>query len=602
MNFEKLKPRSLQQRTLFYILVPTFALLLGMSTGGYVFLRDMLLNQWGETAIAKLQRTAHQVDMKLRHPKELLEILQGEGASEMTADVLKSILKKAEEFEGVSAVQITWPGELQDSNNSSSSTSSMMGRMGHYWIQKFSMSAPSYNIQLESRTISLIYELKNQKSVDTGRIEVIISFDKLIGEVVKAAWWKSNKAYLVDDQGQILASTVSQEEQQVNAPLFGVGPGLQQDTLRAFQTQNSGMVFGRGTPPEEVSGYYRLMEAPWTMVVMAPGDKVMQPIISFKLVYILSIIVCIVLILLLIRMVTGQVTSKVKDITIAANDLAKGHFGEPLQVISKDEIGELMNSFNSMSRQLRQRLLLKEALGIAREVQQNLLPKSGYSKNGIFINGITLYCDETGGDYYDIITFPDAPGRVAIVVGDVVGHGIGAALLMTTVRAHLRSRIVLDDDLAEVMNAVNYLLCEDTCKTGSFVTLFCLVIDRDKNSVQWVRAGHDPAIVYDIKSQQFTDLKGPGVALGVDPEIEYSSQKMLFHDEKDLLVLLSSDGAWEVENPAGEQFGKERIRKIMSTNCDQQTDVIIDKLVANIVEFKADKQQKDDITLALVKC
>jgi sigma-B regulation protein RsbU (phosphoserine phosphatase) len=454
---------------------------------------------------------------------------------------------------------------------------------------------------LGSRVISLIYELKNKKSKETGRIEVILSFDKLIDEVVKAAWWKSNKAYLVDDRGQVLASTVFQDEKRVDGHVFGASTGLEQDTLRAFQTQKSGMVFGRGTPPEEVSGYYRLMEAPWTMVVMAPGDRVMQPIISFKLMYMLSILVCITLILLLIRMVTGQVTSKIKDITIAANDLAKGHFGEPLQVTSKDELGELMFSFNSMSKQLRQRLTLKEALGIAREVQQNLLPKSGYSRNGVFVNGVTLYCDETGGDYYDIITFPDTPDRVAVVVGDVVGHGIGAALLMTTVRAHLRSRIVLDDDLAVVMNAVNHLLCEDTCKTGSFVTLFCLIVDRSKKSLSWVRAGHDPAIVYDKNTQQFNALKGSGVALGVDPEIEYCSNEMIYYD-KELLVLLGSDGAWEVENSAGEQFGKERIRNILSENCDKRTDVIIDKLVTNIVKFKAETQQKDDITLALVKC
>ena len=116
-----------------------------------------------------------------------------------------------------------------------------------------------------------------------------------------------------------------------------------------------------------------------------------------------------------------------------------------------------------------------------------------------------------------------------------------------------------------------------------------------------MRAGHDPAIIYDKKIEQFTVLKGPGVALGVDPEIEYSASEMIYHD-KELLVLLGSDGAWEVENSVGEPFGKERIKNILSENCDQRTDVIIDKIVDDIVKFKAETLQEDDITLALVKC
>jgi len=365
--------------------------------------------------------------------------------------------------------------------------------------------------------------------------------------------------------------------------------------------KSSGMVFGDGSPPKEVSGFYRLMEAPWTMVVIAPGDEIMQPIISFKLLYAFSIFICITIIMLVIRIMTGQVTSKIKDITVAANDLSEGHFGAPLKVTSRDEIGELMQCFNSMSKQLHQRLMMKEAINIAREVQQNLLPKSGYYGNGISINGVSLYCDETGGDYYDIIAFPNNSKKVAVVVGDVVGHGIGAALLMTTVRALLRSRITLNNDLAEVVSAVNKLLCEDTQKTGNFVTLFCMVIDSDANNISWVRAGHDAAIVYDYLSTEFSELKGPGLALGVEKDWQYRSNTLTISDGGSL-ILIGSDGAWEVENPEGQQFGKLRIRELMAINNGADTDQIIENIVQEINNFKAGKSQKDDITLALVKC
>ena len=110
-----------------------------------------------------------------------------------------------------------------------------------------------------------------------------------------------------------------------------------------------------------------------------------------------------------------------------------------------------------MTGQLKHRLAMKEAINVAREVQQNLLPHNSFSAEGLVASGVILYCDETGGDYFDIIKFPDNDRKVSVVVGDVVGHGIGAALLMTTVRALLRCRVFLPGRLDEIMNDVNRL-------------------------------------------------------------------------------------------------------------------------------------------------
>lgn len=99
-------PKSLQQRTLFFILIPTFLLLLGMSVAGYLFVRSMLINQWGETAIAKLQRTAHQVDMRLREPKELLQLLQGNRGADIDREFFDHIIEKVKIAAGVTKVQV----------------------------------------------------------------------------------------------------------------------------------------------------------------------------------------------------------------------------------------------------------------------------------------------------------------------------------------------------------------------------------------------------------------------------------------------------------------------------------------------------------------
>jgi sigma-B regulation protein RsbU (phosphoserine phosphatase) len=595
-------PKSLQQRTVFFILIPTFLLLLGMSVAGYLFVRTMLLNQWGETAIAKLQRTAHQVDMRLRNPKELLLLLRGNKDGKVDSEFFRNIIDKIKETDGVRSVQVEWFKETAKST--SEPTSKMADMMGHnhrFMTKQIEISSPTYGGQSESRIVSLVSQIRDSKNSVLGKVEVAISFDELIAQVVSDPWWKGNTSYLVDDSGNVLVgASTSTIKDDAEIQEFGIDNKLEHDTLEALRIKDSGMVFGRGSPPEEVSGFYRLAEAPWTMVVIAPGDKVLQPIIRFKLFYILSLTICIILILLFIRRTIDQITSRIKEITVAADELSKGNFGPSFPVKTRDEVGELTKCFNKMTQQLQHRILLKEAIGVAREVQQNLLPQKGYSTAGVVVAGISIYCDETGGDYFDIIEFNDNREKIAVVVGDVVGHGIGAALLMTTVRALLRSRIALPHKLDEVINEVNRLLCHDTARTGSFVTLFCLEVDKSNNSINWVRGGHDPAIVFTPKTQKFDELKGKGVALGVDADwvFEYNEVRL---DEHEKLILIGSDGAWEVENEVGEQFGKERIKQMISTKYYLAPDVLLQLIIREIDIFRGEKSLADDITLAIIK-
>ena len=293
-------------------------------------------------------------------------------------------------------------------------------------------------------------------------------------------------------------------------------------------------------------------------------------------------------------------TSRIKEISAAADDLAKGKFGPPLAITTLDEIGELTRSFNKMTGQLKHRLAMKKEINIAREVQQNLLPSESFSAEGVAASGVSIYCDETGGDYFDIITFPENDQKVSVVVGDVVGHGIGAALLMTTLRALLRCRIFLPGRLDQMMNDVNRLLCRDTSCQGVLLLCFTWKLTVKQNTIRWVRGGHDPAMVYSLASHEFSELKGNGVALGVDAEVnfEYNEQTLTREEQ---LILIGSDGAWEVENAAGEQFGKERIRQILAATSDLQPEAILQAIVEAIFEFRGKTPQNDDITLVVVK-
>ena len=136
-----------------------------------------------------------------------------------------------------------------------------------------------------------------------------------------------------------------------------------------------------------------------------------------------------------------------------------------------------------------------------------------------------IYCDETGGDLYHFLA-PDRrnSGRIGIVVGDVSGHGISSALLMASVRAFLRSRIAQAGSIGEIISDVNRLLAHDTRETCQFMTLFYAEIDAGAKHIHWIRAGHDPAMLYDPDSDGFAELKGSGMALGIDARYDYRPQ------------------------------------------------------------------------------
>ncbi len=561
-----------------------------------LLIRETLLEQWQETAIAKLQQAAHHIDMRLLMPKKALKLFREEAGIEVDRHIAQFIVDQLREMEGVVQVNLEWKG------NRMNDVFTGIPHMNFSRMEGLDVTTPIYNSEFKNETVSLVTEFWNENNQKIGHIEVIISFYDLISQIVKTPWWESNKAFLVDSQGNILTRTElfkDMREKRKNN-LFGENNPLEQKTLAALRENRSGTIFGPGMPPDEISGYYHLNEAPWTMVIIAQGEKVLQPIMRFRYSYLLISAAGIILALLLIRVTTNKTTRAIRRLSRGAKELTANTFGAELQVTSRDEVGELTRNFNSMSKQLQERLRLQQAMNIAREVQQNLLPQSSYTAEGVDICGITLYCDETGGDYFDLLPHPKQRNKVHIIAGDVVGHGIGAALLMATIRALVRCRISLSGRPAAIMKDVNSLLCKDTLKSGNFITLFYLVIDTEVNRVEWVRCGHDPAIVYSPDSHSFSELKGKGLALGVDPSWEYQENTISL-DNNQQIVVIGSDGVWDTENEEKERFGRERVKTVLAENSHLSSKDIITAITDEITFFRNTKPLTDDITLVIAK-
>ncbi len=254
-----------------------------------------------------------------------------------------------------------------------------------------------------------------------------------------------------------------------------------------------------------------------------------------------------------------------------------------------------------MTKGLIERERMQQSLNLAREVQQNLLPKSNLKVNGFDIAGKSVYCDETGGDYYDFISIEDADKqKIGVAIGDVSGHGIPSALLMATVRSSLRQRASLPGSTARIISDVNRQLVKDVEDSGQFMTMFFLALDTASRQLEWVRAGHDPGFVYDPGSDSFSELGGSGIALGVDADWIYEDYKKTDFSNGQI-IFLSTDGIWEARNKKGEMLGKEPILNAIRQNSSSEAGQIVDAIFAILYKFIGDAKIEDDITSVVLK-
>jgi sigma-B regulation protein RsbU (phosphoserine phosphatase) len=590
-------------------------LLILMGAVGFFYARNSLLSQWREAALLKLQRAAHQVDMRLDGIKQWMRIFNNASGELQSGPFPLWLVDQLKKQQGVVAVNLAW-FDAAPGGGSRSDGSGMMGlgARGHMMgsgspsdrpmrMRRFhgariqQLTPPRYDPSADRQTVSLVSELSDASGRVIGRFEVILSFDFLIQNVLQSGWWQSENAFLVDVDGRILTSTTSTRE----GRLGDSGDALELATSQALRQQASGTLLGEGHPPQEVSGFCRLQEAPWSLVMMAPGKKILAPVVRFRFIYFTTVAAFILVILLLIRSVIRHPVAAIREVSQAAGKVARGDLSDTLPVRSRDEVGELTRSFNTMVAQLRDRWEMKEAMNLAMEVQQKFLPRRNPQVQGLDIAGRSIYCDETGGDYFDFIEHHHRDAKqIGIAVGDVAGHGIPAALLMTSVRAFLRSRARLGGNLADIVSDVNRLVGRDTAETGQFMTLFYGWVDAAEKTMHWVRAGHDPALVYDPTQGTFEELLGTGAALGIDGGARYE-ENILKHLSNGQLILIGTDGLWEARNPSGEMFGKERLKRLVVRHAGASADRIIDRIIDSVAAFRDSGRQEDDVTLVVIK-
>ena len=236
---------------------------------------------------------------------------------------------------------------------------------------------------------------------------------------------------------------------------------------------------------------------------------------------------------------------------------------------------------------------LEQQLTIARDIQLSMLPAALPKEGWLVASGSSESCYQVGGDYFDVTPYEDS--HWGVVLADVSGKGVSAALLASLIQGAFFSAVNPEGRLCETISRINRYVCERS-RRARFATVFYGLIGRD-GSIKWVNAGHCPALLV-RPSGEVEWLKAGTVPLGLFVESEFPVLESRLHAGDKLVIY--SDGVSEATNWSGEQFGEKRLEDVLKANATAKPDELYETLRQELATFTAGADQDDDVTLLVL--
>jgi len=333
-------------------------------------------------------------------------------------------------------------------------------------------------------------------------------------------------------------------------------------------------------------------------------DLLLYALGALGLVFVVMYAVALVLGLLLAR----SITRGVHALSVGTQQLRQGDFSHQIRIRSRDQLGELAESFNVMSRGIRQLMQeqaekerLEEELRIARQIQMSLLPVQGFvTPSGVRVAALCLPAAEVGGDYYDLL--PLSATRMGVLVADVSGKGTSAALYMAELKGLVLSLSRIYDSPVKLLAEANRILTAHM-DSRSFVTMTYAVVDTAARRMRYARAGHNPLIHLQARTGRTRVLTPAGLGLGLDPGDRF--EQILEEDEVPLepgdFFLFFTDGLSEAMNPGAELFGEGRLRRILEESGTLTSEELKERILEEVRRFVGEADPHDDMTLVVLK-
>ena len=302
---------------------------------------------------------------------------------------------------------------------------------------------------------------------------------------------------------------------------------------------------------------------------------------------------------------TRTITGSVHDLYVGTKKVEAGDFSHRIAIRSKEQLSELAESFNSMTQRIEQLIVevkekekLESELEIARQVQAQLLPKQVPKLATLEMTGAYNPARIVSGDYYDLI--PIDAHRTALVIGDISGKGIGAALLMASVQSSVHAQLAVNTDgpvsTAALVRHLNRQLFANTPEE-KYATFYCGIYDEQTSRLSYTNAGHLPPILLRGGKAMRLETSGTVVGMFSDTPYEEAVVELLPGD----VFVAFTDGVTEPENAQEEQFGAKRLIDLLIQNSGRPLDEIAEIVLAAVRNWTHDFSNQDDITLLLAR-
>lgn len=308
-----------------------------------------------------------------------------------------------------------------------------------------------------------------------------------------------------------------------------------------------------------------------------------------------------------------SITGSVHALFAGTARVRQGDFSHRINVEARDQLGELAESFNTMTASVEALLLeagekkrLEEELRIAHEIQMSLLPKAPVSVPGLSLSALCVPAREVGGDYYDFLPLSD--GRLGLLIADVAGKGTSAALYMAELKGLVLSLSLTCDSPRALLITANRLIAKHL-RASSFITMTYAVVDRRAGTMTYARAGHTPllcALAPANGCPRLVQVLAPdGLVLGLNLDDGEMFERLLEEQTVTLspgdVYVFYTDGITEAMNAADDCFGEHRLVRLIEDHADLTSGELQACVLRNVEEFVAGAPQHDDMTMLLLK-
>ena len=425
-----------------------------------------------------------------------------------------------------------------------------------------------------------------------------------LGEAYRTRIWEDIGAQVGFQAGPVDLEEVTvyepppPEAEQDRLPLLGAlrVPWAAPFTVRSWQQGGKDVaVLGLGLDP------IHLFETTASADMLLSGS----PELFYVVITLCLIFVCFELVSFLIGLfVSRRITTAVRGLYEGTEAIRSGRTDFRVEEKTQDQLGELSRSFNTMAQSIevlmseeREKERIETELSMAREVQARFIPNVPPRRGPLELAGAWIPARTVSGDYYDFIEHRDR--MLDIVVGDISGKGISAALMMAGLQASLRSQ-ALDpalegspDRLSRLMSHLNVYLCHSTAPER-FATLFICTYHMGSSRLNYCCAGHNPPLLLRRGSDDIALLESGGYPIGLFPEAEFEESTVRV-DPGDLFAVYT-DGITDALNAEDEDFGEARLRRVLSRNRDRPSEEILEQILASVRHFSLGVEQFDDQT------